>query len=332
MRRIPRILALAFVLLPLASMRAQDAAAPDAQPQMPQYSPVRAHSGTYFSVGSTTVSNMLARWRTAFASYHPGVSIELLGGGSGDAPPALVSGRAALAPMSRPMNAAELASFTKRFGYEPTRITVAIDALAVYVNIDNPIESLTLAQADSIFSADRKRGGPPVRTWGDLGLTGAWAGRPVQIYGFRDTAGGYALFRELVMQNGAYRMDINVQPGSSSIVNAIGAYTGGVGYASQFFQTRRTRMVPIVDEHGVTHAPDRAACESGEYPLARELYIYINKDPDKPIDPWLHDFLSFILSEQGQRMAADDGNFPISAALALDERAKLGPAPASPTE
>lgn len=293
-------------------------------PNLPGYAePEQPLSGPVVSVGSSTVGNLLNRWSEAFRALHPDVSFELSGAGSGTAPPALISGAAALAPMSRPMNEKELASFRAAFGYEPTRITVAIDALAIFVNVDNPIESLSLQEIDAIFSADRARGGQPIDTWGDLGLQGEWADMPVIVYGFRDTAGGYALFGDLVLKGGDYRTDISVQPGSSAIVNGVGAYPNAVGYASQFFQTRSTRMVPIRDESGVIHAPDAKSCEHGKYPLARELFIYVNKAPGKPLEPRVDAFLAFILSKEGQTIAAEDGNFPLSPTLAAEQLSKL---------
>ncbi len=275
------------------------------------------------SSGSSTVTNLLNRWSTAYQELQPGVKFTISGAGSGSAPPALTSGAAQLAPMSRPMNDAEVAAFRARFGYDPTALVVGIDALAVFVNADNPIESLSLEEIDALFSRDLRRGHEPVDAWGDLGLAGELADQPIVVYGFRDTAGGYSLFRDLVLQGGDYRSDISVQPGSSAIVNGVGAYDNAVGYASQFFLTKRTRMVPIRDENGVAHAPDLASCENGQYPLARELYIYINKAPDKSLDPLVADFLRFVLSKQGQAIAAEDGNFPISAALAAEQLAKF---------
>lgn len=312
------------LLSTLAASRGALPAPASVDPNLPHYvEPEQPLSGPVVSVGSSTVGNLLNRWSEAFRATHPDVTFEISGAGSGTAPPALISGAAALAPMSRPMNEKELASFRAAFGYDPTRITVAIDALAVFVNADNPIESLSLQEIDAIFSADRKRGGEIIETWGDLGLQGEWADMPLIVYGFRDTAGGYALFGDLVLKGGDYRPDISVQPGSSAIVNGIGAYPNAIGYASQFFQTRSTRMVPIRDEAGLIHAPDAESCEHGKYPLARELFIYINRAPGKPLEPRIEAFLTFILSHEGQTIAAEDGNFPLSQTLAAEQLAKL---------
>lgn len=310
--------------VPFAACCAALAGPESVDPTLPRYeAPDAELTGDINSVGSSTVGNLLTRWSEAFRAAHPDVDIALAGAGSGTAPPALISGAADLAPMSRPMRDVEIAAFREAFGYEPTSVTVAIDALAIFVNVDNPIESLSMQEIDAIFSADRKRGGEPIETWGDLGLKGEWAEEPIIVYGLRESTGGYALFNELVLQGGAFRSDLSVQPGSSAIVNGVGAFPHAIGYASQFFQTRSTRAVPIRDESGVLHAPDAKACEHGKYPLARELFIYVNKAPGKPLEPAVEAFLSFILSYEGQLIAAEDGNFPLSALLAAEQLDKL---------
>jgi phosphate transport system substrate-binding protein len=217
------------------------------------------------------------------------------------------------------MNDSELARFKQTFGYEPLQIVVAVDALAVFVHKDNPVSALSLTQLDAMFSATRKRGGSPVDTWGDLGLTGEWAHRPVQLYGFGDLTGGYALFRDLVLDGGEYSAAMKAEPGSSAIVSAAGAYRGAVGFASQYFATARTRMVPIIGEDGKPHEPTEASCLDGSYPLARRLFIYINKKPDQPLPPNTAEFLRYALSRQGQTAAADAGMFAVPGELASQQ-------------
>lgn len=299
-----------------ASQRA-DSAGPD-------YVKVHEAKGVIRSVGSSTVSGLVNAWADAFSTLHPGASVEVSGGGSSTATPALLSGDCDIAPMSRPMNDEELAQFKQKFGYEPFRIVVAIDALAVFVHKDNPIAALSLTQLDAMFSATRKRGGSPVDTWGDLGLTGEWADRPVQLFGFGDLTGGYALFRDLVLDGGEYSASMKAEPGSSAIVSAAGAYRGAVGFASQYFATARTRMVPIIGDDGVPHEPTEAACLEGTYPLARRLFIYVNKKPGEPLAPNTSEFLAYVLSRQGQATAAELGMFSLPAELARDQITAIG--------
>jgi phosphate transport system substrate-binding protein len=285
----------------------------------PDYIRVHDAKGVIRSVGSSTVSGLINEWASAFTALHPGASVDVSGGGSSTAPPALLSGTCDIAPMSRPMNDSELARFKQTFGYEPLQIVVAVDALAVFVHKDNPVSALSLTQLDAMFSATRKRGGSPVDTWGDLGLTGEWAHRPVQLYGFGDLTGGYALFRDLVLDGGEYSAAMKAEPGSSAIVSAAGAYRGAVGFASQYFATARTRMVPIIGEDGKPHEPTEASCLDGSYPLARRLFIYINKKPDQPLPPNTAEFLRYALSRQGQTAAADAGMFAVPGELASQQ-------------
>ena len=285
----------------------------------PDYVKSQDAKGVIRSVGSSTVSGLINDWAAAFNTLHPGATVEVTGGGSSTATPALLSGTCDIAPMSRPMNDAELSQFKQKFGYEPTRIVVAIDALAVFVHKDNPIPSLSLAELDSIFSATRKRGGEPAETWGDLGLEGDWIDRPIHIYGFGDLTGGYALFRDLVLDGGDYNAAMRVQPGSSAIVNAVGAYREAIGFASQYFATARTRMVPLEDEGGVPRDPTEAACLDGSYPLARRLFVYVNKRRGEPLSPEVAEFLRYALSRQGQSAAADAGMFAVPGDLAKEQ-------------
>lgn len=299
-----------------ASQRAAGAA--------PDYIKVHEAKGVIRSIGSSTVSGLVNAWADAFSKLHPGASVEVSGGGSSTATPALLNSACDIAPMSRPMNDAELAQFKQKFGYEPLRIVIAIDALAVFVHKDNPIEALSLTQLDAMFSATRKRGGSPVDTWGDLGLTGEWAERPVQLFGFGDLTGGYALFRDLVLDGGEYSAAMKAEPGSSAIVSAAGAYRGAVGFASQYFATARTRMVPIIGDDGVPHEPTEATCIEGSYPLARRLFIYVNKKPGEPLPPNTTEFLAYVLSRQGQATATELGMFALPPELARDQIIAIG--------
>lgn len=320
-RNLARLFPLLCVSLALGAAQ-PDRVAPR-RAALPDYVKSQDVTGDIRSVGSSTISSLINTWSSAFTSLHPGVAIDVTGGGSSTATPALLSGACDIAPMSRPMNDDELQQFTAKFGHEPLRIVVAIDALAVFVHKDNPVESLSLTQLDGMFSASRKRGSPPIDAWGAVGLTGEWTDRPVHIYGFGDLTGGYALFRDIVLDGGDYNASIRVEPGSSAIVNAVGAYREAVGFASQYFATARTRMVPIAGDDGVPHSPTEAACLDGSYPLARRLFIYINKQPGQPLPAPTTEFLSYVLSRQGQAAATEMGMFPVPADVAREQLAAL---------
>lgn len=287
-------------------------------PNLPDYRKAIAVSGKIDAIGSSTISNLLARWSEGFKAVHPNFDVSITGGGSSTAPPALLQGTCTLAPMSRPMKPSEIDDFEKKFGRKPLEIKVAMDALAVYVNRKNPVTRITLQQLDSIFSSTRKRGGNAINIWGQLDATSPLASRAISLYGYRNTgAGAYTIFSEIALNGGEFRADVNVEPVSSSIVQAVGADEAGIAYASRFFQTRRTRPLAI-SAHGENYyEPTSQNALSGKYPLARFLYIYVNKTPEG-IEPKTAEFLRFILSKQGQLLVAKDGNFPINAALAKE--------------
>ncbi len=279
--------------------------------------------GSVRSIGSSTLSNLLNRWVRDFKLLHPQVQIDVVGGGSGIAMPALMEGKSDLAPMSRPMNRDEIAVFEKKFGYPPTRVTVALDAIAIYVHKDNPIERVTLAQLDSIFSVTRRRGGAEMRRWGQLGATGEWQDMPITIKSPASTHGMHGLFRELVLNGGDYRMDLRAEPVSTSIVQGVGAERGAIGFASYFYATQRTHLLAVAaKEGGPFVAPTQADAASGRYPLTRFLSIYVNKKPGEPLAGATRALLTFICSRQGQEVVARDGNYPLSAEIAARECAK----------
>jgi len=277
-----------------------------------------AVSGKVEAIGSSTISNLLSRWSEGFKSMHPGFELSVTGGGSATAPPALLDGKCTLAPMSRAMKKSEIADFEKKFGYRPVEIKVAMDALAVYVHRNNPVQKITLQQLDSIFSSTRKLGGPSIINWGQLGADGVWANRTIDLYGYRNTgAGAYTIFSEIALGGGDFLADIITEPVSSSIVQAVGADEAGITYASRFFQTRRTHTLAISADGVNFYDPTPENALSGKYPLARFLYIYVNKSP-QGIEPKTAEFLRFILSKQGQTLVAKDGNFPLNAELAAE--------------
>ena len=286
-------------------------------PNLPDYTPVSGISGKLTSIGSDTLNNLMTYWAEDFQKIYPNVKIEVEGKGSSTAPPALISGTAQLGPMSRKMKAEEIDAFEKKYGYKPRLVGVSLDALAVYVNKDNPIKALTLQQVDAIFSSTRKRGGADARTWGDLGLTGEWATKPLSLYGRNSASGTYGFFKELTMKNGDYKSSVKEQPGSASVVQGIENELGGVGYSGIGYKTSGVRAVPISDKAGPVEA-NQVNAESFKYPIARYLYIYINSDPSKGPDPIVREFIRFVLSKGGQDDNIKDGYFPLPAKKAAE--------------
>jgi phosphate transport system substrate-binding protein len=315
--------AILLALVLIAAVTLADAAQsvrPSVDPALDDYERAGPIAGVVRAVGSSTLSNLLLRWSAEFHRLHPEVDVRITGGGSGTAVPALIEGRADLGPMSRPMSSAEVERFRAKFGYPPTRLTVVIDAIAVYVNKHNPLARISFRELDGIFSSTRKSGTEPIRTWGQLGLGGEWATRNIIIKGPSPTQGIYGVFRSTVLAGGAYRLDMRPEPVASSIVQAVATEDGAIGFASHFLDAARTKTLPIARQDGGPYVlPSAEYAANGSYPLARKLFIYINRPPGTAVAPAVSEFLRFACSEQGQEIAARDGNFPLDAALAARE-------------
>jgi phosphate transport system substrate-binding protein len=292
---------------------------------LPEYQPTSGISGNLSSVGSDTMNNLMTLWGETFSRAYPNVRLQVEGKGSSTAPPALIEGTAQFGPMSRPMKPSEIDAFEKKYGYKPTEIRTSFDALAVFVNRDNPLEKLTLAQADAVFSKTRRRGAAQdIATWGALGLAGDWGKRPISLYGRNSASGTYGFFKEHVLQNGDYKDTVKEQPGSASVVQGITADRYGIGYSGIGYRTSGVKVVPLAEKEGGTYSSGSyEEVVDGTYPLARYLYLYVNKAPGKPLDPLAREFLKLVLSKPGQEVVVKDGYLPLTSAIVTQERAKL---------
>lgn len=282
---------------------------------IPAYAKTSGVAGNLSSVGSDTLANLMTLWAEAFKRNYPNINIQIQAAGSSTAPPALTEGTANLGPMSRTMKDKELEAFEKKFGYKPTAIPVAIDALAVFVHKDNPIDGLTIEQVDAIFSSTRTCGSnQDVASWGDLGLSGVWAPRSIQLYGRNSVSGTYGYFKSKALCKGDFRNNVNEQPGSASVVQAVSSSLNGIGYSGIGYTTSSVRALPLAKKAGqpfVEATSDKAV--SGDYPLARFLYVYVNKAPNKPLSPLTREFLKLVLSREGQEVVVKDGYIPLPA-------------------
>ena len=282
---------------------------------LPSYSKVSGVSGNLSSVGSDTLANLMTLWAEGFKRFYPNVNIQVQAAGSSTAPPALAEGTANLGPMSRKMKSNEIEAFEAKHGYKPTGIPVAIDALAVYVHKDNPITGLTVPQVDAIFSATRKCGHPAdILRWGDLGLTGEWAARALQLYGRNSVSGTYGFFKDAALCKGDFKNSVNEQPGSASVVQGITKSLNGVGYSGIGYRTSGVRGVPLAIKEGAEFVePTPANAVAGRYPLARFLLVYVNKHPNQPLPPLERAFMKMVLSKEGQQVVIKDGYIPLPA-------------------
>ena len=293
---------------------------------LPAYRPVTGLSGSIKSVGSDTLGHEMTLWAKAFGSLYPDVKLHIEAAGSATAPGALLEGASQFGPMSRPMTAEESAAFEAKYGYKLSRFRVAVDALAVYVNKDNPIPCLTLPQVSGIFSSNRKApGSVNVRTWGDLGLTGDWAARPIALYSRNTLSGTYEYFRETALYGGDYKPGIKLLPGSEAVVQSIAGDKFAIGYSGVGYKTDGVRTVPLASYYGGT-CYDAAAepTLSGKYPIARYLYVYVNKKPAQALDPLRAEFIKYILSKDGQEQTEKGGFYSITNEIREQELTKLG--------
>jgi phosphate transport system substrate-binding protein len=292
-------------------------------PNLPPYRAAPGVSGSLISIGSDTLNNLMTLWAEGFRAFYPNVSIQIQGAGSGTAPPALVQGTAQFGPMSRPMRGTEIQNFEQRFGYPPTPIRGAIDALGVFVHRDNPLQCVTLQQIDAIFSTTRRGGADrPINTWGDLGLTGEWANRPIALYGRNSASGTYGYFKDVALFGGDFRPEVREQPGSSTVIQGVASDIAGIGYSGVGYATADVRALQIRGQDGQCHAPTVEAASSGDYPIARFLYIYVNHNPNQPLDPLRAEFIRFVYSREGQQAVMRAGFFPVVKELA-DEDLKV---------
>ena len=315
---------IAFLGALAVCLTATSAFAIDIDSRYQPYQPVSGVSGSLKSVGSDTLNNVMALWAEAYKAKYPSVQIEIEGKGSSTAPPALIAGTSQFGPMSRPMKAAESDSFESKYGYKPTQVRVAVDTLAVYVNKDNPLTCLSLTQLDGIFSRSRLSGSPEIATWGQLGLTGEWASKPISLFGRNSASGTYGYFKEVAMVNGDYKDTVKEQPGSSAVVQGVAADKFAMGYSGIGYKTADVKAVSVSGRDGQCQEPNQKNAYTGAYPITRFLDVYVNKNPSMGLEPLRGEFFRYVLSLDGQKDVMKDGYFPLPYVFSQQEIAKLG--------
>ncbi len=292
---------------------------------MPTYTKTSGVSGNLSSVGSDTLANMMTFWAEEFKRNYPSVNIQIQAAGSSTAPPALTEATSNMGPMSRKMKSKEIQAFEKKFGYKPTPVRVAIDALAVFVHKDNPIEGLSIQQVDAIFSSNRKcKAAEDVDRWGDLGLDGDWTKKDIQLYGRNSVSGTYGYFKSKALCKGDFKNSVNEQPGSASVVQSVSASLNGIGYSGIGYKTSGVRALPLSKKGTKYVDASMENAVSGDYPLSRYLYVYVNKHPNKPLAPKEAEFLKMVLSQSGQKIVEKDGYIPLPTKVVNKELNKLG--------
>jgi phosphate transport system substrate-binding protein len=286
-------------------------------PALPEYQVVSGVSGNLNSIGSDTLNNLMTLWAEGFKKAYPNVNIQIEGKGSSTAPPALIEATAQIGPMSRPMKAEEMDAFEKKHGYKPTAVKVAIDALAIFAHKDNPLKGITMQQVDAAFSKTRKKGGEDITEWGQLGLD-AWKGRPLSLFGRNSASGTYGFFQEHALAKGDFKATVKEQPGSSAVVQGVGADPYAIGYSGIGYKTSGVRALPVAGDDMTYYEANYENALTGDYPLARFLLVYVNKKPGQPLDKLTLEFLKFVLSKGGQAIVEKDGYYPMPAEVAAE--------------
>lgn len=308
-----------------ALMVSAPAMADRVDPNLPDYQRVSGISGNLSSIGSDTLNNLMTLWAEEFNRFYPNVNIQIQGAGSGTAPPAITQGTANFGPMSRAMRSSEIQAFEQAHGYPPTEVGVAIDMVAVFVNKDNPIQGMSIPQVDAVFSATRRCGHPEdITRWGQLGLTGAWANRDFTLYSRNAVSGTYGFFREFALCGGDFKPSINEQPGSASVVQGVTESINGIGYSGIGYQTAGVRAIAIGKDESQLFEPTAENAATGDYPLARQLLVYVNAHPNRGMAPLENEFVKLILSKQGQEIVFRDGYIPLPASVAAQVRERVG--------
>ncbi|EGQ8093031.1 phosphate ABC transporter substrate-binding protein PstS family protein [Vibrio vulnificus] len=289
------------------------------------YKKIPGVSGNLLSVGSDTLAGMTTLWVEEFKALYPNINAQVQASGSSTAPPALTEQTAQFGPMSRPMRLREVEAFERTHGYKPTALRVAIDAIGIFVHQDNPVQGLNFPQLDAIFSATLRCGAEDfVSTWAQLGIDTEWAKRNFQLFGRNSVSGTYGYFKKHALCGGDFKSQVNEQPGSASVVQSVASTLSGIGYSGVGYRVAGVRLLPIAKQGNEFVYPSRENILTGDYPLSRYLYVYVNKHPSKALSPIEAEFIKFIYSAQGQALVEKDGYVSITEEFAKQELAKVG--------
>ena len=293
------------------------AAGPQIDSKLPTYRPVSGVSGNIKSIGSDTMNNLMTLWGEEFKAFYPAARVEIEGKGSSTAPAALIEGQSQFGPMSRPMKSSEIDKFEKNFGYKPTALRTAIDALAVFVHKDCPLDEISIQEVTDVFSVAGRD-----MTWGDLGVKDrAWASRPISLYGRNSASGTYGFFKDVALQRQ------RLQGSASRSSPARRPWSRAWPATCSAWATRAWATPPPMSSCSMFRLmvamrspPNSEFANSGEYPLARFLYVYVNVDPVNGVDdPLRAEFIKMVFSKQGQEVVLKDGYYPVSAGVARED-------------
>lgn len=291
---------------------------------VPDYERQPGVAGKITSVGSDTLANLMTFWSQEFKALYPQVKFQIQASGSSTAPPALTEGTATLGPMSRELKPSEVREFVREYGYPPTVLRVAMDAIAIFVERRNPLTGLTLSDVDALFSQTRFCGSSAsITQWSQLGVDAPLAQAPVRLFGRNSVSGTYGLFKMMALCDGDFKPTVNEQPGSASVVLSVASSRNGMGYAAYGYKTAGVKALAIGADRNALVPLTMKTVRDESYPYARYLYLVINKAPNQPLPTLEREFLRYILSRQGQQQVQRDGYFPVREDVLLRQRRLL---------
>ncbi len=289
---------------------------PVVDPHIQSYAKATGVSGGLTVAGSEMMKALSHRWEGKLREFYPGLAIQIHGIGSETGPPALLEGKAQIAAMSRQLTKKEIEDFTKRFGYEPTEVPVAADALSVFVHRDNPISGMTLPELDAVFCKEHRGGLNEDRiSWSQFGLPGEWSAASIALIGRNKVSGTATFFREQVCGNGDFRDTMKTEAGSASVVMGVKKDRYAVGFSGIGYRTSSVRPIPLAAAKGKPFIePTFETVTDGAYPLRRHLFLYVNKSPKEAMPPAVTEFVKFAVSFEGQQAVIQEGFFPLPTA------------------
>ena len=340
-----RLVILAVVGLAVVSAGAQDRGTLD------PYRPEQSATGTLrvWGHGSPTndfMGELVRSWQQGFRRYQPGIEFDNRMYGTASAIGALYADQGDLAILGREIRPFEVSAFERVRGYPPLGIDIATGsldvrnfdfALVVFVNRDNPILRLTIPELEAIFGCGRRSTAGVIRTWSGVGVKGEWAGRAIHPYGSR-ISGGFAVFFQDVVLHGSGRWNpemkefFDVRQGDGSlldsgqqVVDAVGNDRDGIGISSLHYANPQAKPLALgVGGLSDAYAATRDTLIERTYPLTRIIPAFIDRAPDKPVNPAIKEFLRYILSREGQQDIARDGRYlPLSGAVVREQLRKL---------
>lgn len=289
---------------------------PIVDPQIQSYAKASGVSGGLTVAGSEMMKALSHRWESKLREFYPGLAIQIQGIGSETGPPALLEGKAQIAAMSRQLTKKEIEEFTTRYGYEPTEVPVAADALSVFVHRDNPISGMTLPELDAVFCKEHRRGLNEDRiSWSQFGLSGEWSDASITLIGRNKVSGTATFFREQACGNGDFKERMKTEAGSASVVMGIKKDRYAIGFSGIGYRTSSVRPIPLAMAKGKPFVePTFETVTDGTYPLRRHLFLYVNKSPKEAISPAVMEFVKFAVSFEGQQAVIQEGFFPLPTA------------------